>query len=47
MVIPTMLSSVRKPMANNKPVYLTTKRAEIGIVQNTRANNFTSSGGAS
>src|SRR5438045_1527951 len=36
MVIPTMPSSVRKPMASNKPVYLTTRRAEIGIVQSTQ-----------
>src|SRR3954451_24224395 len=36
MVIPTMPSSVRKPIASNTPVYLTTRRAEIGIVQSTQ-----------
>src|SRR3954452_13195930 len=36
MVIPTIPSSVRKPMASNEPVYLRTRRAEIGIVQSTQ-----------
>lgn len=30
-----MLRSVKNPTASNKPVYLTTKRPEIGIAQNT------------
>src|SRR3954447_11893559 len=39
MVMPTMPRSVKSPIASNKPVYLTTKRPEIGISANYPATN--------